>query len=88
MDPTLLDILACPVCKGQLSLDRKAMTLDCAHDRLAFPVRQGIPVMLADEAIDLADKAASATVATPATPATPGVASRAATGSSPPRHDD
>ena len=50
MDSKLLDILACPVCKGPLDYDKGAGELICRHDRLAFPIRDGIPVMLEDEA--------------------------------------
>ena len=54
MDTKLLDILACPVCKGPLVHDKAAQELICKLDRLAFPVRDGIPVMLEDEARTLA----------------------------------
>ena len=54
MDSKLLDILACPVCKGPLVYDKKAEELICKGDRLAFPVRDDIPVMLEDEARQLA----------------------------------
>ncbi|MHB8741728.1 MAG: Trm112 family protein [Sulfuricaulis sp.] len=50
MDKKLLDILVCPVCKGPLIYDRKKSELICKADRLAYPVRDGIPVMLEDEA--------------------------------------
>ena len=50
MDSKLLDILACPVCKGPLQLHREAQALVCRPDRLAFPVRDGVPVMLENEA--------------------------------------
>ena len=50
MDPKLLEILVCPLCKGPL-LHRKAEgELICKADRLAYPVRDGIPVMLETEA--------------------------------------
>lgn len=54
MDNKLLDILACPLCKGPLQWRRDAQALVCRADRLAFPVRDGIPVMLEDEARTLA----------------------------------
>ena len=54
MDKKLLDILVCPVCKGKLVYDKKAQELICKADRLAFPVRDGIPVMLEQEARTLA----------------------------------
>ena len=50
MDTRLLEILVCPLCKGQLEHDRSAQELICHVDKLAFPIRDGIPVMLADEA--------------------------------------
>jgi len=53
LDARLLDILACPVCKGPLRHDRKQDLLICRGDRLAFPIRDGIPVMLEDEARSL-----------------------------------
>jgi len=53
MDKKLLDILACPVCKGELVYDKQAQELICKGDRLAYPVRDGIPVMLEDEARQL-----------------------------------
>ena len=48
MDKKLLDILVCPLCKGKLLL--KKHELICVFDRLAYPVRDGIPVMLENEA--------------------------------------
>lgn len=54
MDKKLLDILVCPICKGKLAYDSGAAELVCPVDRLAFPVRDGIPVMLAEEARELA----------------------------------
>lgn len=53
VDKALLEILACPLCKGPLHYDRKAQEMICAVDRLAYPVRDGIPVMLEDEARQL-----------------------------------
>jgi uncharacterized protein YbaR (Trm112 family) len=50
MDTKLLDILACPVCKGPLQHSRAQQVLVCRADRLGFPIRDGIPVMLEDEA--------------------------------------
>jgi uncharacterized protein YbaR (Trm112 family) len=54
MDTKLLDILACPVCKGTLVHLRDPEQLICRADRLSYPVREGIPVMLEDEATVLA----------------------------------
>lgn len=53
MDKRLLDILVCPVCKGQLIYRKSANELICRVDRLAFPIRDDIPVMLEDEAREL-----------------------------------
>ena len=50
MDKKLLEILACPVCKGPLLYKKEAQELICKVDRLAFPIENDIPVMLADEA--------------------------------------
>ena len=53
MDPKLLDILACPLCKGPLKLSADQQELICKADALAFPVRDGIPVMLEGKARSL-----------------------------------
>ena len=50
MDARLLEILVCPICKGPLEYLKSAQELVCKADRLAFPIRDGIPVMLEDEA--------------------------------------
>jgi len=50
MDTKLLDILACPVCKGSLEYRKEAAELICRIDRLAYPIRDDIPVMLEEEA--------------------------------------
>lgn len=50
MDSKLLDILVCPICKGRLTYDKGKSELICRVDRLAYPIRDDIPVMLADEA--------------------------------------
>ncbi len=54
MDKKLLDILVCPICKGKLYYDKRAAELICRGDRLAFPIRDDIPVMLQEEARELA----------------------------------
>ncbi len=53
MDPKLLEILVCPLCKGPLV--RHGDELICKADRLAYPIRDGIPVMLDSEARRLAE---------------------------------
>lgn len=50
LDGRLLEILACPLCKGPLLHRREAGVLVCRADRLAFPVVDGVPVMLENEA--------------------------------------
>ena len=50
MDPKLLEILVCPVTKGPLTYDRQKQELISKSARLAYPIRDGIPVMLEDEA--------------------------------------
>lgn len=50
MDAKLLEILVCPLCKGPLVYKKPERELVCKPCRLAFPVRDGIPVMLEDEA--------------------------------------
>ena len=50
MDARLLDILVCPICKGPLLYRKARAELICKADRLAFPVRDDIPVMIEDEA--------------------------------------
>ncbi|MCC6196754.1 MAG: Trm112 family protein [Burkholderiales bacterium] len=54
MDTRLLEILACPICKGPVVHRRDAQVLVCRADRLAFPIRDGIPVMIEEEARQLA----------------------------------
>jgi uncharacterized protein YbaR (Trm112 family) len=53
MDPKLLEILVCPLCKGPLVWKKDAAELICKGDRLAFPVKDDIPVMLEEEAREL-----------------------------------
>ena len=50
IDPRLLEILVCPLCKGPLAYRKEAGELVCRADRLAYPVKDGIPVMLEDDA--------------------------------------
>lgn len=50
METMLLDILACPICKGPLVHRREAGELVCRGDRLAWPIRDGVPVLLVGEA--------------------------------------
>lgn len=50
MDAKLLDLLACPLCKSAVQYDQEKNELLCKADGLAFPVRDGIPVMLENQA--------------------------------------
>jgi uncharacterized protein YbaR (Trm112 family) len=52
----LLAILVCPVCKGALCLVDRGTGLECPNCRLRYPVREGIPVMLVDEAQGIGDQ--------------------------------
>ncbi len=64
LDHRLIDLLVCPVCKGPLEMQRDAdqrpVALVCPADRLAFPIRDGIPVMLESEASPIDGPAAAA----------------------------
>jgi uncharacterized protein YbaR (Trm112 family) len=55
MDPKLLELLVCPVTKGSLQYDREKAELVSRSARLAYPIRDGIPVMLEVEARTLSD---------------------------------
>ncbi len=55
IDAKLLEVLVCPVTKGPLSYDRERQELTSAKARLAFPIRDGIPIMLPDEARTIED---------------------------------
>jgi len=50
VDNKLLEILACPICKQSLIYDKQKKELICKADRLAFPIKDNIPVMLEEEA--------------------------------------
>ena len=53
IDPKLLEILVCPLTKGALDYDKEAQELISEQARLAYPIRDGIPIMLVDEARQL-----------------------------------
>lgn len=55
VDPRLLEVLVCPVTKGPLEYDRAAHELISRQAKLAYPVRDGVPVMLPDEARPLGE---------------------------------
>ncbi|MEG0921551.1 MAG: Trm112 family protein [Comamonas sp.] len=65
MDPKLLELLVCPVTKGPLRYDRERQELVSRSARLAYPVRDGIPVMLENEARPLSDDEIEALAAAP-----------------------
>ena len=50
VDPRLLEVLVCPVTRGRLTYDRAANELISKGAKLAFPIRDGVPIMLAEEA--------------------------------------
>lgn len=54
MDHRLLEIIACPVCTGKLYFNQENQELICKSDSLAFPLREGIPVLLEAQARQLA----------------------------------
>ena len=55
MDPKLLELLVCPVTKGALRFDKERQELISQSARLAYPVRDGIPILLENEARPLED---------------------------------
>ncbi|MBN9371964.1 Trm112 family protein [Hydrogenophaga sp. YM1] len=67
MDSKLLELLVCPVTKGPLLLDRERQELLSRSARLAYPIRDGIPILLEHEARPLSEEEA----ARPPKPATP-----------------
>lgn len=50
VDPRLLEVLVCPVTRGRLTYDRAANELVSAGAKLAYPIREGVPIMLPEEA--------------------------------------
>ena len=56
MDMQLLDILVCPVTKGPLKFDKEKQELVSTSARLAYPIRDGVPVMLEDEARTISEE--------------------------------
>ena len=60
VDPKLLEILVCPLTKGPLDYDAENQELISRQARLAYPIRDGIPIMLIDEARSLDDEPATA----------------------------
>lgn len=56
MDIKFLEILVCPICKGHLTYKQDAQELLCYADHLAFPIKDGIPMMLESEARELTEE--------------------------------
>ena len=53
IDPKLLEVMVCPQTRGPLTYDREKQELLSAQARLAYPVRDGVPILIADEAREL-----------------------------------
>jgi len=56
MDKQLLAMLVCPLCQGKLKLDQEANELLCTFDGLAYPIQDGVPVMLETEARKMSEE--------------------------------
>lgn len=56
-DKKLLEIVACPVCKGKLEYQKDAQQLVCKADKLAYPIEDGIPVLLENRAVEYQEQA-------------------------------
>ncbi|MEI8054906.1 MAG: Trm112 family protein [bacterium] len=50
LNSKILDVIACPICKGKLHYDKTAQELICNFDKLAYPIEDGVPIMIADKA--------------------------------------
>ena len=55
-DTKLLEILACPICKGKLTHDKEQQVLICPFDKIAYPIENDIPVLLENEAQPLTEE--------------------------------
>lgn len=53
MNTKLLEIIACPICQGRLNYDKEQDRLICSFDKVAYPINNGIPVLLAEQAVRL-----------------------------------
>ncbi|MFY1027403.1 hypothetical protein CFY87_04410 [Actinobacillus seminis] len=53
MNTGLLEIVACPICQGRLKYDKENERLICHFDHIAYPIQQGIPVLLAEQGVAL-----------------------------------
>ncbi len=56
MNARLLEIVACPMCQGRLEYDKNNERLICKFDQVAYPINQGIPVLLAEQAVPLTEQ--------------------------------
>jgi uncharacterized protein len=56
IDSMILDILACPICKGKLRYDKAQQELICMFDKLAYPIKEGVPIMMVSEAKRIKDE--------------------------------
>ena len=65
MDTRLAELLVCPVCKGPLHRPPQGQHLICRADRLAFPIRDGIPLMLESEALTVDENDQIVSASTP-----------------------
>ena len=54
-DKKLMEIIVCPICKGTLEYQKEEQRLICKFDRVAYPIDEGIPVLLEDKAISLSE---------------------------------
>lgn len=50
LNTKILDVIACPICKGKLRYDKNQHILVCKFNRLSFPIKDGVPIMLVEEA--------------------------------------
>jgi uncharacterized protein len=69
MDTRLIELLVCPICKSPLQRGEQGQSLVCLADRLAFPIRDGIPIMLESEAVSIDTHEASSEPLMPTAPA-------------------
>lgn len=53
MNTKLLEIIACPICQGRLNYDKEQDRLICSFDKVAYPINNGIPVLLSEQAVRL-----------------------------------
>ena len=56
MERTLLGLLVCPICRGNLVYSEKKQVLICMQDKLAFPVKNNIPIMVVDHALPMTEE--------------------------------